>query len=267
MLAPAMVSLSSRHFGWRGAFVFTALLGAVWGPLWWRTASRAAPAQASDSSGDEQRSGHWLVLRPLLATTGVRRAILGVLAVSPITAFLLLWAAKLLAELYGVPAENVGKYLWLPPLLFDLGAIFFGDLIGRSSIRNSSSLRRAALAVAVVLSSSVCLVAKASSAWAVCAFAGVAMFGAAGILTMVTVRMLGEIGSDAVSRATGVTSAVQSLVYIAVNPLIGVVVKSAGYSTVLWALASWALVFGAFAVSYGAGAGQALRPRHLALDD
>src|SRR5215212_4629012 len=86
-----------------------------------------------------------LVQHPL-----VIRALVAIFAAAPIFGFVNGWGAKYLNHTFGVSQEHVGHYLWLPPLVFDTGAILFGDLASRQR-RPEGAPPRLLFAIAVPL--------------------------------------------------------------------------------------------------------------------
>ena len=134
MIAPPLAAGVAARFGFRAAFLVTALAGLVWVPLWlfvaWAPRARRVldgPAPTSTAPAAPTRV-------PALALArhpAVLRAVVAIVATSPLIAFVLNWSAKLLVHDHAIAQANVGRYLWLPPLLFDAGAVAFGHAASR----------------------------------------------------------------------------------------------------------------------------------------
>ncbi|HEV8321081.1 MAG TPA: MFS transporter [Myxococcota bacterium] len=174
----------------------------------------------------------------------VLRAVAVVVASAPILSFLLNWSAKYLVHDMGLTQAQVGGYLWVPPLLFDVGAIGFGHFasVRARAAGHDGAPPRALFAAAAVLAVAGGLIpwARPGGPWAVMVLSGVAMAGGGGLFALLTADMLARVPPGAVSAAGGVTAAAQSLAYIIANPLIGRFVDLQGtYTYVLVALAAW----------------------------
>jgi MFS transporter, ACS family, hexuronate transporter len=219
MIAPVMVTwllgLATWHgfASWRLAFLGTATFGLLWLPLWqlatWRRDVRAVMDARAPASG---------VRTDLLAVVtrpAVIRALIAVLANAPIVGFGLGWGSLYLTDTFHVAQEDVGYYLWLPPLALDLGAIGFGDLLARTAAP------RRLLAIAAVLAGSLALLPLTTSPWQATAVLAVALLGGGAINTLVTSDLLARTPAASVSSTAGVLTAGQSIALIAANPLMG----------------------------------------------
>jgi predicted MFS family arabinose efflux permease len=167
---------------------------------------------------------------PLVAHPAVLRAVVLVLASAPFIAFVLLWTSKYLRAVFHVPQSDVGHYLWLPPLCFDVGSIVFGAIATRRDRRDyASGLPRRQHTLLVVVATLLFLVGvgvpRAYDVWSMIVLAGIAAAGGGGLYALVTADMLARVGPESVSTAGGITAAAQSLAYIIANIAIGDVVQ------------------------------------------
>jgi ACS family hexuronate transporter-like MFS transporter len=225
MVAPPLATaLSEALDSWRGAFVGVAIIGALWVPLWIAITWAAPVKRALDHQPPpaERLSFVAALLHP-----AVLRAALIIFAVSPIFAFGFLWGSKLLVAAHGIEQAEVGGYLWLPPLLSDVGSVAFGAMAAAYAKR-LGPLRSPVLLVGIALAVALTLGAGAycRTPWETTILLGVAMLGGAGIFAMVTADMIARVGPALAATAGGVTAAAQSLAYIAANPLIGAAIDS-----------------------------------------
>lgn len=250
MVAPALaVAFASSFGGWRAAFVGVALVGALWVPLWLFVTSRTDVARALDD--ELAHEGPRPTLGATLRHPAVLRACALVVALSPMFAFGFLWGAKLLDRAFHVPQDEVDRFLWLPPLLFDLGSVAFGALAARwasgrpraRDARERASAPRTATPVALValaLALAVGATPLAADPWQLTVLLGVAMAGGGGLFAILTADMITRVGARSAATAGGITAAAQSLAYIVANPLIGRGVDAFGsYDLVLVALSAW----------------------------
>jgi len=245
MLAPILATRFAAWLpgGFRGAFVGVAIVGLAWTPLWW-LATSSAPIR-------ERLAAVATTARPrmldVMGHRAVRQACVVVVAASPLFAFVLLWGSKILHDGFGVLQEDVGRYLWAPPLFYDLGAIAFGHLASVHAKKHGSSPPLALLAVAAILASAFAGIALCTTPWQVVGVAGVAMAGGGGLFAIVTSDMIGRVGPALAATAGGVTASAQSIMYVVANPLIGAGVETFhGYGAVVVTIALLVLP-GAFA--------------------
>ncbi|MDQ3337025.1 MAG: MFS transporter [Myxococcota bacterium] len=239
MIAPLLASALFALAGWRLAFVGTALAGLVWVPIWlWVTRSPEVRAQLDQAPVAADRAPH-ATFRELVAHPVMVRALLAVFAVAPIAGFSLGWGSKFLGTTFGVTQAQVGQYLWIPPLMFDAGAILFGDLASRQQ-RPPGTPPRLLFSIAVPLAASLALLPFATTPWTAMVILGTAMVGAGAIYTFVAADLLSRVPPASVSFAGGIMAGAQSLALIAMGPLVGYSVEIyAGYevaTTVIGAL-------------------------------
>jgi MFS transporter, ACS family, hexuronate transporter len=220
MLAPLLSSRLYDLAGWRMAFLGTAAIGLLWVPLWMHLTSRPdvrVQLDADTTRADRAARTPW----PSVMTDPVMlRALLGIAAAAPVFGYIQHWGALYLVHNFGVLQEHTGNFLWLPPLMFDAGAIVFGDLAARR--RRISDARPLVLfAVAMALAAGLCALPHAATPWQTMAIAGVALAGAGGLYTLITANLLANVARDRVSFAGGVMAGAQSLMLIILHPLIG----------------------------------------------
>lgn len=242
MIAPPLATgLTALLGSWRGAFVGTAIVGLAWVPLWlWVTGHPAVRARL-DVGLARRRGGPGLLV--VGRHLGVVRASILVAAASPLFAFVLLWSSKILTEEHDVLQADVGRYLWLPPLLFDLGAVFFGHLASRHAARHGAlSVPTAVVTVSVALALCLAFLPFVHGPWPVVVVCGVAMAGGAGLFAILSADMITRVGPEVAATAGGFTASVQSVLYVVCNPLFGRGVEAfGGYDEVVFAIALWLL--------------------------
>ena len=220
--------------GWRVGFLGTAVVGLAWLAPWIALTRRTDVRAALDRPPPAKDERGLRAFGELLANPVMQRALVAILAAAPGIAFVLSWGAKYLARAFHVDQADVGDYLWLPPLVFDAGAIAFGDLASR--LRAPRRL----YALALVLACTIGLVPLAATPWQGVALLGAAMAGGGALYTLVTADLLGRMPDDRVSFAGGVLACAQSVAAIVTSPLVGwLVARTQGYDAVAIALACW----------------------------
>jgi ACS family hexuronate transporter-like MFS transporter len=240
MLAgPAAIALKIK-FGWQLAFLGIALLGALWVPLWLLASGGAMKRVLSQSADPPQAAtiGEALASIPrLLGKVGVIRGVLLVFGSAPAIMFVLNWFPQYLEARHHIPQDDLGRYVWFPPLLFDAGAVGFGVLAGRLPPSLSKNGPTVLVALAGLLASMLALSPLAPDAATATVIAGVSLAGGGALFALLTADMLARVDPRMVSSAGGITAAAQSLVYIVANPVVGSVVdRTHDYSSITVAL-------------------------------
>lgn len=238
LLAPRLFALG----GWRFAFLGTAVIGLAWIPLWiFMTRPKAVRDRLDLPRAVTARGPS---IGALARDPRMIRAWLGIAAVAPISGFMSTWGAKYLAKTFGTKQVDVGDYLWLPPLLLDLGLIGFGDLavrLRRGATGDGTTRVLHAIAVTIAASTMIAL-PWIDGAWPAVIVGGLGLAGAGGVYTLVTSDLIGRLPPGSVSTAAGTVAAAQSLSHIICNPLIGRSVDAHGdYTVAAVALGLWAI--------------------------
>jgi len=247
MVAPPLATFIEARLGWRWAFIGTALVGLSWVPIWLSVAFSRGGRSVLDRRNEARLAPlGWLEWLRLWGHPAVLRAVAAVLACAPAISFTLLWGAKYLVRDHGLTQTEVGKLLWIPPLMFDAGSILFGHLASRRATArgNDGSPPRAIFGVSVLLALTLAFLPYSGGPKPAMIVAGIAMAGGGGMFALLTADMLCRVPGGLISSAGGITAAAQSLAYIIANPLIGRSVQATGnYTPVLWALALWIVPF------------------------
>ncbi len=243
--APLAIALETR-VGWRWTFFAVALIGLAWVPIWTAVSTLGQTKIGLNSLGPPQ-SPDGLSMRinmqDLARRPGVLRGSLLVAAAAPVNLIMLIWSAKYLVRDHAVPQAALGRYLWLPALMFGVGSLVFGELRARSA-HNRTSARppRRLVTLAMVLCITVAIVPSLSGPASCIAMAGVAMMGAGGLYTLATSDMLAHTPRQSVAATSGLTTITQSMIYIVASPLIGKVVQHFGsYQWVMVGAGLWVL--------------------------
>jgi ACS family hexuronate transporter-like MFS transporter len=123
IIAPLIVTPVALVWGWRGAFVCTGALGALWLVLWSAVSRRAelgAPAPERRAAGPSLRDPTLWGFMAAYALGGL-----------PI-GFVIYGAPIHLARSLGCDQRVLGHVLWLPPLGWEIGYFFWGWVLDRS---------------------------------------------------------------------------------------------------------------------------------------
>lgn len=239
MIVPPLAALIFQEYGWRYAFFLTALVGLLWIPIWIAVTSPRAVRERIDNPAVAAAPRPPVI--DLLRHPIMIRALIGIFAAAPVIGLMLAWGAKYLVATWGLEQKDVGAYLWLPPLLFDAGAILFGDLAARFK-RPPGAPARGLFAVAMLLATATIALPFAGSAWQGVIIVGIAVAGSGGLYSICTADLMSRMPAECVSTAGGIVAGAQSVALIALGPLIGAVVGHYGhYDGVAIGIGLWAL--------------------------
>lgn len=120
VLAPPLTAGLMACVGWRGVFVATAVVGAVWVVAWfWAVRRFAPPAQPQTAAAGTS-------VRRLLNDRRVLRILASRFLFDPVVYFYLFWIPQYLSRERGFSVAEIGQWFWLPFLALGIGNIFSG---------------------------------------------------------------------------------------------------------------------------------------------
>lgn len=218
--APLAVRVTKDH-GFRFAFLATAAVGLAWLPAWLfftrPSFTRHEPVPPAPREG-------WTAFRALLSHPAVRRQALVVALSAPAISVVMSWYPQLLTEALGVDKDDVGHYLWLPPLVFDVAAVLFGVTASVRDAKHREASHTGLMLLAALLTASLAAAPLLTRAWPAVIVGALSMAGGGGMYVIGTADMMRRVPREAVATAGGISAAVQSIVHIVTSPLIGLVV-------------------------------------------
>jgi len=226
MVAVPLVIALNHTWGWRVAFLLTAAIGLAWIPLWLGVTSRKdvrdvlmrAPVDDGDPIAPTDAPSRWT----LLTSAPVLRAVVMVVFSAPSIMFGLNWFSKYLAHDFAISQDGLARFLWVPLVFFDLGAVAFGALASRIDARSPQRRTHVTLMLAAgVLSATMVATPLVHSPWIATALVSSSLTGGGAIFALLTADMLARVHSSHVSTAAGLTASAQSLAYIVAGPLVG----------------------------------------------
>ena len=235
MLTPPLASYLYSVGGWRFAFLGTALVGLLWVPLWiaW---TRRKDVRAKLDTAQSAKPERTMTAREMLRQPAIIRGLCAIFATAPIVGVAIHWGAKFLGATFGVKQADVGHYLWLPPLVFDLGAILFGDLVSRGG------RPRVLFAIGALFGTCLMLLPLAGTAWQAVVIVAVAMAGCGIVYTLATAEVLSRMPRENISLASGIMAGAQSLSLIIIGPLVGAMIDHFGnYDVAVISVGAWVI--------------------------
>ncbi|HVY45218.1 MAG TPA: MFS transporter [Minicystis sp.] len=257
MIAPPLATALEARYGFRFAFVGSALVGLAWVPIW--------VLVAFSRSGRERLDAPRLAADPapplldVILSPAVLRLVAIVIASAPFLNLVMNWGATYLVGDHGLSQHDVGYYLAFPPIVFDAGSIAFGKAASHLRARTDRPVPPWLVALASAMLLAGAAVPFAPGPLGAMLVASVAMAGGAGLYALGFVDALGRVPPRAVATVGGLGAAAQSIAQIVVNPLIGWSVESTHHYTRIFVLLGlWVLP--------GAGFWLAWNPRPPAVD-
>ena len=245
-----VVALLSIHYGWRGAFVATGLVGFVWLAAWlliydpphrnkWLKPSEydelkdhVRPPHETEAAVGAARAD-W---REVISQRGCWVLIFARFFTDPVSYFVIFWLPQYLRAERGFDLAMVAKYAWLPFIFGDIGYITGGWISGKLMDRGwpMAKARRAVLIMGAALMPMGILapmVPSGEMAVAVMCFMG--MGHALWVSNLQTIPT-DLFKANEVGMATGFTGMGGAIGGAIANLGTGYLVASAGYSPIFW---------------------------------
>ena len=217
MLAVPLVIALNHWLGWRIAFLLTAAIGLSWIPVWLVATSdphikdvlARIPSAEDEQTTTREPASRW----SLLASPAVLRAVMLVCFSAPALMFGINWSSKYLALEFALSQDALARYLWVPMVLFDLGAVGFGAIASRidacvlcadpAAERTSHVLL---ILMAGGLGATMAAVPLVHSPWLATALISTTMAGGGALFALLTADMLARVPPSHVSTAAGLTA-------------------------------------------------------------
>lgn len=240
LLSPPVIAWLSLRYNWRAAFLVSGAIGFLLVPPWlilFRRARRvcgtADPAPAYCAPGQKTKTEGGSLQQALL-----RRNYLCFLLArgmsDAVWYFYLFWIPGYFQDVRGFGLDWVGRWLWLPYLCADLGALGGGWLSSRLIARGIgvSGSRTIAMLFSVPICASGAAVAAAPSPAAALALVSIALFGHQSWSTNLHTAISESVPSQHVAAAYGLTGSFGSLAGGLARVLVGKTIDAAGYGPV-----------------------------------
>jgi len=236
---PAAITIEARTGSFRLAFIGIAIVGALYAPVFFAVTQH--PRVRPLVSRTERRSRTFLhEVVHVLGEPAMRRNVVLVIASAPAIMLVLNWGPQLLETQLGVPQRGQARYLWIPPLAFDAGAVVFGAL---ASHRDRS--RRGIvdlLILGALLEACLAFVAWTTAPAAGVALCALSMAGGGALYALAAGDVFAHLGIERAGVAGGLCAAAQSIAHIVAAPLVGKVLdRTHTYRDVLVVLGAIAI--------------------------
>lgn len=231
---PLTIWISSAH-GWRWSFVIPGLIGIVWVILWLLLPNRHR--RATPRADAENPVQHRVFpLTHLIKIKEVRAFIVIRFLLDPVLYFLMFWIPKYLSAERGVSYEAIGHLFWIPFLALGISNILGGWLSDGLINRLGFSVdrgRKTVMGMAALLTMVAPAIAFVSSVELAVCLMSLVTFAHGFWITNYITSIADTFGTAATSTVVGLSGTAGALSALLVNPVIGWVVTSVGY-TPLW---------------------------------
>jgi MFS transporter, ACS family, hexuronate transporter len=228
-LAALSIGFAATH-GWRAPFIVSGLAGFLWIPLWFGV-SRRIPARYPVIERPSSRSA--------FAILADRNLLLLVIAnVFWMGAYSLWsnWTTLYLIHVHHLSLEATARYVWIPPLISNLGGFFGGWLSLRwmkKSIAPVAARRRAVWVSAAGSLLTLLLPFAAGAGWATALISSSFFFALAGSVNIYALP-IDIYGAGRSGVAIAALTCAFAILQAVLSPLIGYLADRHLYTEVLW---------------------------------
>jgi MFS transporter, ACS family, hexuronate transporter len=233
VVAPPLTVWWASWFGWRGAFIATAVLGALW-LIAWQLAFRGLTIPSAAPAGAPRTS-----FRSLLGRSEVRRMMAARFFFDPVFYFYMFWIPQYLSRERGLSLGEIGALMWIPFFALGVTTIAAGR-VSDAVVQRGWNPRRARMALmlaAALLTPASWLAVSAGSAGTAIALMSVLMF-AHGIWIANFITLIGDtVNTTEVGTAVGLTGFAGGIAGMLSNLVVGPVVDQHGFAPVFFASA------------------------------
>ncbi|MBL9185877.1 MAG: MFS transporter [Opitutaceae bacterium] len=235
LIAPPLTVWAALHIGWRGTFLATAGLGALW-LLAWLLAFRGLPAATRSVPAAEGPASTW---RMLLGRREVRRLLAARFFFDPVFYFYMFWIPQYLSRERGMSLAQIGALIWIPFIALEIANLVAGQASDMCVARGwpRPRARMTLMLVAALLTPASFFVALVGTPAAAIALMGVLMF-AHGIWITNFMTLIGDtVASRDVATTVGLTGFCGGIAGMLSNLVIGPVVDHYSFTPVFLASA------------------------------
>lgn len=235
VIAPPLTIWISGTYSWRWAFVIPGVIGIVWVIIWLLLPNKhlkTKPISSKETSVQQPV----IPFRELLKIKEVRAFIVIRFMLDPVLYFLMFWIPKYLSAERGVSYDAIGNLFWIPFLTLGISNILGGwlsdGLINRFNFSVNNG-RKTVMGVAALLTMVAPAIAFVSSVEMAVCFMSLVTFAHGFWITNYITSIADTFGTAATSTVVGLSGTAGALSALLMNPLIGWIVTSVGY-TPLW---------------------------------
>lgn len=241
VIAPPLTVYMTTMFGWRGTFMATGIIGAIWVLIWlifFRKPQNSKLISDSERSlilegNKKENSGtnKSIPFKVLLRTREAWGLISIRFLLDPVFYFIMFWIPKYLSEERGVSFERIGDLFWIPFLALGVSNMMGGwasDKLINAGL-SANKARKIIMGIAAGVTMLTALTTVASSVGLAIFFISLFMF-AHGFWITNYITITSELfGGRATSTVVGMAGTAGAIAGLILNPLIGKVVENYSY--------------------------------------
>jgi len=248
VVAPPLIVWMSNHIGWRGAFLFTGLVGALWLFVWWLTYTPASESRFLGDAelryieqdrelkpkGSAQAAPPAISWKALLRLRPVWGLVASRFLFDPVFYFYMFWIPQYLSQERGASLERIGQLAWVPFLTLGIASIIGGWISDRLVLAGLSvnKARKIILAASAFLTPVSILAVYVKSVEVAVLLMSVLMF-AHGFWITNYMTMIGDLfPSRIVASVVGMTGTAGGIGGFLTSLLIGRIVQSISFTPV-----------------------------------
>lgn len=228
VLAPPLTAWVAGSFGWRAAFLGTAILGALW-LVAWMTAFRDVSPAADPPAAQRKAASS---MGSLLRRPEVRRLMIARFFFDPVFYFYMFWIPQYLSRERGMSLADIGALTWIPFFALGVTNIAAGGF-SDALVRRGWAPRRARLALmlaAAILTPASWLANTAATPTLAIGLMSVLMM-AHGVWIANFITLIGDTVAPAeVATAVGLTGTCGGAAGMLSNLVVGPVIDGFGFA-------------------------------------
>lgn len=230
VIAPPAIVWAVARTGWRGAFILTGVIGALWLAVWLAMYSRP-PEQSSDRLAVSYAGASW---RHLLRRRDIQALVSSRFLFDPVFYFYMFWIPQYLSQVRGASLERIGELTWIPFLTLGISSVFGGwvsDWLVKSGVPVENARRHVMVASALFTPVSILVVFVYTIETAILLMS-LLMF-AHGFWITNYMTVIGDLfPADMVATVVGLTGTAGGIGGFLTSLLIGRVVQAISYTPV-----------------------------------
>lgn len=263
MLAPPIIVMAHVSFGWRGAFLFSGVLAAVWVVLWWlfyhepqkhpRITRSELEYITQDNDPVMPRLPFFKSLKIVCRNKRFYGIALPAFMAEPAWAVLSFWVPLYLANERGMDLKQIALFAWLPFLAADLGSVASGYLTRLYTRLFGCSRVNSVVASSVTgafMMLSLAMVAVTKDPYVAIALISVGGFGHQVISCMLSALVVETFDKSQMATVNGMRGSSAWIASFLFSLVIGLTVDQFGYNPIFIAMGFFDLIGAVFMIVF-----------------